>query len=240
MFDSHIHLDLIENMIPFADACQKNKLGLFAVGTTPQAFERELVFLRGFSNIRVGLGFHPQLIGSGYDDIKLFARLVTKSRYIGEVGLDFSKNYISTREKQIEDFEEIIKLCESIGSKVISVHSLKAVSKVLDVIEKNKMCDTNIYILHWFTGSLSQLKRALQLECYISINPKMIKTKSGQEIIKMIPHNRILIETDAPFGINCVNVHELGGIMNQTVLDISRIKECDMQLFLETTEKIIY
>ena len=53
----------------------------------------------------------------------------------------------------------------------------------------------------------------------------------------MIPQNRILIETDASFGINCANAHELEAVMDQAVWDLSRLKECDMKLYLEATEK---
>ena len=44
---------------------------------------------------------HPQLISSGYDDMRLFKALFERSHYIGEVGLDFSKEYIQTKETQI-------------------------------------------------------------------------------------------------------------------------------------------
>ena len=54
-------------------------------------------FARNARNIHVGLGMHPQLVSSGYDDMQLFKSLIEKSHYIGEVGLDFSKGYIQTR-----------------------------------------------------------------------------------------------------------------------------------------------
>ena len=52
---------------------------------------------------------HPQLVSSAYSDIQLFKSLFGESYYIGEVGLDFSKEYVQTRKAQIEIFTEIIR-----------------------------------------------------------------------------------------------------------------------------------
>ena len=92
--DAHCHMDLMENMLEFIDEIQNSNISIFAVGTTPKAFSREIQFCRNAKNIHVGLGIHPHLVSSGYDDMQLFKSLIEKSHYIGEVGLDFSKEYI--------------------------------------------------------------------------------------------------------------------------------------------------
>lgn len=240
MFDSHNHIDLVKNMVDYARMCQNYNLGIFAVGTTPRAFEQEVGFLHAFNNVKVGLGYHPQLVGSGYDDITLFEKLIYKSRYIGEVGLDFSKEFLQTKDRQIKAFERVIHLCENAGDKVISVHSLKAVGTVLDIIEKNKQCNGNIYILHWYTGSVPQLRRAIRLGCYFSINPKMLKTKSGFEIIKEIPIERMLIETDAPFAVSHNDVRMLASSVEMTIRGISDIKKSEIRDILSDTEQRIF
>ena len=53
--------------------------------------------------------------------------------------------------------------------------------------------------MHWFTGNIKELQRAISLGCLFSINPKMCYSKSGKDIIMQIPLNKILPETDAPF-----------------------------------------
>lgn len=82
---------------------------------------------------------HPQLISSSYDDIGLFKSLFERSHYIGEIGLDFSREYVQTRETQIKVFREIIKLCEKHGGKVVSLHSLKAVNLMTEILKESKM-----------------------------------------------------------------------------------------------------
>ena len=132
--DAHCHLDLMDDMVEFVNEIQKSDMSLFAVGTTPKAYGRVLQCCRNFKNIFVGLGMHPQLISSGYDDMQLFESLFSESHYIGEVGLDFGKGYIQTKELQIKVFSEIIKLCEQYGERVVSIHALKSTNKVIEIL----------------------------------------------------------------------------------------------------------
>lgn len=68
----------------------------------------------------------------------MFKALFEKSHYIGEVGLDFSREYIQTKETQIHAFRDIVKLCEQCGEKVVSVHSLKSANTVLEILREYK------------------------------------------------------------------------------------------------------
>jgi TatD DNase family protein len=54
-------------------------------------------------------------------------------------------------------------------------------------------------VLHWFTGSKSELRRAIKLGCYFSVNAAMMKNDRGRDLIVAIPDDRLLAETDAPF-----------------------------------------
>ena len=182
--DSHCHLDLINNMMAIAQELKKENIGIVAVGTTPKAYLKEVEMFAPVDKINVALGLHPQLVGSGYGDWKLFERLAEHCHYIGEVGLDFSKNYINTKEEQIEIFKRILLCCEQCGNKVVSIHSLRATATVLEILRMMKQNSKNVYILHWFTGSNKKKKNALDLGCLFSINPKMLKTKSGIDLIK--------------------------------------------------------
>lgn len=82
---------------------------------------------------------------------------------------------------------------------MLSIHSVKAAGVVIDELEKAGTFKNNICIFHWFTGTVTERRRAIEAGAWFSINPRMLKTKSGQETIKMIPADRLLLETDAPF-----------------------------------------
>ena len=68
----------------------------------------------------------------------------------------------------------------------------------------------------------------------------MTKTKSGQEIIKFIPENRILIETDAPFAFKYSDINQLKVLIEKTIYDISVIKNYDVRTAIEETENRVF
>ena len=79
------------------------------------------------------------------------------------------------------------------------IHSVRAVGSVVDELNTAGTFLNNTCIFHWFTGTASERRRAIEAGAWFSINPRMLKTKSGLETIKTIPADRILLETDAPF-----------------------------------------
>lgn len=239
-YDAHFHLDLVENMTDFVDEMKTSKLNVFAVGTTPKAYGKVECICKHIPNIYTGLGLHPQLVGSGYDDISLFKKYLKECHYIGEVGLDFSRNFAGFKEEQVNVFDDIIRLCEEYGEKVVSIHSRKSVSKVLALLEKNKVSNNNKYIFHWFTGSLTQLNKAIELGGYFSVNSKMLKTKIGNEIIKSIPMERMLLETDAPLANKIKSVKELKKSIEATAFGISKVLGVDVLETVEENSKSIF
>lgn len=240
MYDSHCHLDLMDNMTSIVQSLEKEDVGILSVGTTPRAYLKEVEMFGDLKNIHVALGLHPQLVGSGYDDIELFESLVQQCHYIGEVGLDFSKEYITNKDQQIEIFKRVLLCCERSGNKVVSIHSLKSAGTVLKTLSQLRLDNKNIYILHWFTGSIAQMQNAVDMGCFFSINPKMLKTKSGINLIKKIPPNKILLETDAPFSVKLQSTKQLDDMLQNMIDNISMLKGMDMKYQLTENEKNIY
>ena len=63
-----------------------------------------------FPSYKISFGFHPQLAKESIDELVSFGKLVNKTSYIGEIGLDFSKNYVDSKEKQIYAFSKRVEL----------------------------------------------------------------------------------------------------------------------------------
>ena len=59
-------------------------------------------------------------------------------------------------------------------------------------------------ILHWYSGGVTDLRRAIEQGCYFSINHQMLQSANGKNIVGSIPVDKILLESDAPFtkGLN--------------------------------------
>ena len=86
-------------------------------------------------------------------------------------------------------------MCNSFNDKIISIHSRKAADSVIDIVGQSK----NKVILHWFTGSQKELKRAIGNGYYFSLNNDMLNTNKGKSLLLTVPANKLLIESDSPF-----------------------------------------
>ena len=129
--------------------------------------------------------------------------------------------------------------CEQCGEKVVSVHSLKSANTVIEILREYRTQRSNKYIFHWFTGTIPQLEKAIELGCYFSINPSMLKTKSGLEIINTVPVERMLLETDAPFTFKVQHIEEIEKELNRAALKISDIVKSDMMdIFCENAKEV--
>lgn len=240
LIDTHFHLDLMDNMHRWIRDFYDSGTGVIAVGTTPKAFEREIQFCSRVPNIRVSLGFHPQLVAERVNEIELFLRLLKSSKYIGEIGLDFNSSYIANREQQLSCFRRIAKACADEGNKVLSIHSVKASGTVIDELEKAGTFNNNTCIFHWFTGNAVERKRAIELGALFSINPRMLKTKSGQENIRAIPADRLLLETDAPFAIRVESAQMLKEKLLELKTDIMDLRGIDEAKIIEENSLRIF
>lgn len=223
--DTHFHLDLFENMTSMIQQLKDSDVRVLAVGTTSLAYKRELAFVQGNPNIKVGLGYHPQLIAERPNEIELILKQIKDSRFIGEIGLDFNSGYYSFKDKQVSVFRNIVMECSKQGGKVLSIHSVKAAGAVLDELEAAEAFHSCMCILHWFTGSAKERKRAIADGAYFSVNPRMLGTKSGIQNILAFPANRILLETDAPFTRKYQSVGALGTELEELVKGIEDIRK---------------
>jgi len=197
--DTHCHLDLYQNMLFVARECEKRAIRTIAVTNLPSTWEAISRQLSEYQYIRVALGFHPQLVGERSHELSLFLRLLAKTRYVGEVGLDGSKEVAISLPQQKRVFEIILRACAEYKGKILTVHSRGAVKDVLGLIDELLIGKGNGVILHWFTGSSKQMLEAVRLGCYFSVNPQMTKSQAGFKLISCIPPDRILTETDGPF-----------------------------------------
>ncbi len=195
MFDVHCHVDLYPDPVLIAKECERLGINTIAVTNLPSHFMLGYSNLKGYKKIRVALGMHPLYAERHNSEFPLFLECLDKTSYVGEIGLDFSKDGIETKEIQLNTFKSILTAIQG-NSKVLSIHSRKAENEVF-----NFLLEYNIRsaIFHWYSGPLQLINKIVDAGFFFSINSAMIKSKGGQEIIRRIPLSNILTESDGPF-----------------------------------------
>lgn len=200
LVDFHCHLDLYPDFEYVIKEAELAGIYTLAVTTTPRAWERNKQLTDDLHYVRPALGLHPQLVGkNSADELKLWEQLLEQSKYVGEVGLDAGPDFFHTLEKQKEVFEQVLLRCAQAGNKVLSVHAVRTVNTVLDMIEALLPHNRGIVVLHWFTGTPAQARRAIQLGCYFSVNIAMLRGERSKLLLSAVPADRLLTETDGPF-----------------------------------------
>lgn len=197
--DFHCHVDLYPDHSGMIEECDRERVATLAVTTTPKAWRRNQELSASSEYVRVALGLHPQLIAERADELPLFERLLEQARYVGEVGLDAGPRFYSSFPDQEKVFARILAACAEQGGKILSVHSVRAVGKVLGHLEAQLLPDRGQAVLHWFTGTAAEARRAADLGCYFSINAEMLKSPKHRSLIAKLPRERLLTETDGPF-----------------------------------------
>jgi TatD DNase family protein len=170
---------------------------VLAVTTTPSAWTKSNELGKFNERVKTAIGLHPQLAQEREKELPLFDKLLVNVRYVGEIGLDGSTELKAIWNAQLRVFNHILNSCQNEGGKILSIHSRRAVKTVLDYVEKYPKA--GVPILHWYSGSIKDLNRAVDLGCWFSVNPSMFKSKNGLNIIHNIPPDRLITETDSPF-----------------------------------------
>lgn len=194
LYDTHFHLDLFESPEELIREIEINQIYTIAVTNLPVLFTKLNNSLSS-KFIKPALGFHPELLNQYKHQIPQMWSMLNETRYIGEVGLDF-KTGKAFQELQISFFTELIERCNILGDKILTIHSRQSANEIVSIIGsefKGKV------ILHWYSGNKTTLKKAIDNGYYFSINYSMVNSNTSKELIKLIPVQRLLLETDAPF-----------------------------------------
>jgi len=197
MIDFHCHLDLYKNPLSLLPEVEKHCEFVLAVTTSPRAWVQTSKYFNSVSCIHTAIGFHPELVQERIAERELFLSSISKVKFVGEIGIDGTKENASSMPLQQEIFSEAIRTSEKYGGKVLSIHSRNATSLVLNAIEAN--VQKSIPVLHWFSGTVKELDRAISMGCWFSVNASMLSGKKGIGLVTRMPTKFILPETDGPF-----------------------------------------
>jgi len=184
--DMHAH---IEAGIAASDLAE---LGSLIFAATRSLDEAEQALGRSDPWTIWGVGCHPGLVGvQRAFNADRFADLVAQTGYVSEIGLD-GKSRVPLAAQQAS-FAAILTVLQEMP-RITSIHSYAATEPVLGCLAAHPIKGA---VLHWWLGDGEQTQRAVELGCYFSINASILRRP---ELIAMLPLDRVLTETDHPFG----------------------------------------
>ena len=205
MIDSHCHLDHEPLFNNLDDILTRSKsVGiekLLTICTTFKSFEKIKQLVLRDDIIYGTYGIHPHEVKNDKVNSKLIIDEINSNKKIigiGETGLDFYYNH-SDRNVQIESFEEHIQAAIELNIPLI-IHSRNADKETLEVLNKYKNNKLKI-LMHCFTGSKQFAENLLPLGAFFSASG-IITFKNSlelQDTFKIIPLDKLLIETDSPY-----------------------------------------
>jgi TatD DNase family protein len=195
LIDTHCHIDHYPHPHAIIRTLDQTNIIAIAVTNSPSAFLQWQPHIAHERHLRLALGAHPLEATLSEHDWYLFQHSLNHTRYISEVGLDFSPATRQTREDQVEAFRRVLSMVAG-KDKILSVHSRRAEAVVLQLLHEYAV---EPVIFHWYSGPLKLLDQLLETKHYCSFNPAMIHSAHGQTILARVPKERVLVETDGPY-----------------------------------------
>ncbi len=204
--DIHCHLNLPEFDLDMADVISRAKqkeVGMIVVGVDKQSSEKAVKIAEKNENIWSVIGLHPADNASEVFDYDFYKNLALHPKVvgIGETGLDYFHGKAEDRPRQVEVFEKQIALANEV-KKPLMLHirnGLKegnAYADAIEILKKHSKVHGNV---HFFAGSLQDAHEFIKLGFKLSFTGVLTFARNYDEIVKNIPLNMIMSETDAPY-----------------------------------------
>ena len=207
LIDSHVNFghDLLKNDVK--RICQESKNEgierMLCINSNLHNFQKDFELVKNHKFIDMSVGHHPNSTGEieSSEIPKFIEQYINDSDNkivgIGETGLDY--HYQVPRIKQIECFELHLELASKYQLPII-IHMRDAEEDMIDIMSKYRAKLSNI-LIHCFTGSQNFANKCIEMDCYYSLSG-IITFKNAdilRNVIKTLPLNRIIFETDSPY-----------------------------------------
>jgi TatD DNase family protein len=205
IIDSHSHLhdpkfasDLDEVLARAKDA---GLTDLVTIGCDIETTKRAQAVAHKYPQVFFSAGFHPH--EAKFLNDETFAELTEMAKdkkcvAIGECGLDYYYEH-SPKEAQLEAFKRQLELAEYLNKPVV-IHLRDAYEDCLNML-RDKTWPGRKVVIHCFSGTVSHAQAFVDIGCHISFSGIITFKKPLDllEVAKMVPANRIIIETDCPY-----------------------------------------
>lgn len=199
IFETHAHLDF-EDFNKDRDQVIKNALKagvekIINVGTDEATSLHSIEMAKKYPQIYAAVGYHPSTVE--HFDEKIVYDYAKKDKVvaIGEIGLDYYRNY-NPVDMQKKVFERQVQIAKELNMPII-IHDREAHEDCYDILKKHK---ADKVVFHCFSGDTIFAEKVLNEGWYISITGVITyKNSDLPEVMRIIPKDRFFIETDCPY-----------------------------------------
>ncbi|MBN1382781.1 MAG: TatD family hydrolase [Deltaproteobacteria bacterium] len=202
--DSHAHLELEDYDRDRDEVVQRARDAgvelIVTIGIDLADSRKAVALTKRYNEVYASIGVHPHDVKSVDDETYNALKELAKHNKVvayGEIGLDFYRN-LSPRQTQIRRFSEQLDLAMDLDLPVI-IHSRNAHTETYDILKQWQ--GKHRGVIHCFSGNADQAEQFLDLGFYISIPGPVTYKKAPkiQNVVRQVPLDSLMIETDAPF-----------------------------------------
>lgn len=201
--DAHNHLEMYgDNLSKALDMINKNNIKTLGCSMDIKTYLFTKELSRNNSNIIPCFGIHPWEAHNNYKNLDMYDEYIKECKVVGEIGLDYY--WVLEKKKypyMLQVFEYFLQKSKEYN-KLTNIHTKGAEEEIFENIKKYNL---RTPIIHWYSGPLSVLKKLLDYGCYFTISVDIDHSQLTKEIVKRVPLNRILTETDGPTSLQWVN-----------------------------------
>ena len=245
LFDTHMHLNARQFEEDQEEVIQRaTEAGvttMVVVGFDDETIPLAIELAEKYDHIYAAVGWHPvDAIDCKPEHLDWLESLTKHPKVValGEMGLDYHWDK-SPKEVQQEVFRKQIRLAKKLQMPII-IHNREATADVIRILQEEDAAEIG-GIMHCYSGTLEEVQPCLDMNFYISLaGPVTFKNaKEVKEVAKIIPLDRLLIETDAPY----LAPHPYRGKRNEpsyvklVAEEIARLREMDFATICEITTR---
>ncbi len=223
-FDSHAHYyderfaeELGRDVDEFIDSLLSSSVSYIVnIGTSPTTSKQAIEQAKKHTEMYTTVGIHPsdtRFLSSVEENLAEIEELIlnpeSRAVALGEIGLDY--HYPDTdKTKQMEYFLAQMEMAKRLSVSVV-IHDREAHEDIMNVLRRYPEVTG---ILHSYSGSVEMAKELIKMGYYISFSGTLTFTnaRKPKEVAEVVPHERVLIETDAPY----LAPHPMRGTLNHS------------------------
>lgn len=237
LFDTHVHLNadqFIEDREETINrALEAGVTKMVVVGFDEETIRLAIEIAETYDFIYAAVGWHPvDAIDYKESHLEWLEELTKHEKVValGEMGLDYYWD-TSPKDKQADVFRKQIHLAKKVNMPII-IHNREATADIIKILQEENAAEVG-GIMHCYSATREELQACLEMNFYISLaGPVTFKNaKEVKEVAKVVPLDRLLIETDAPY----LAPHPYRGKRNEPAYvklvaeEIARLREMSLE-----------